>query len=218
MTAGGRSRLVVAGLAVAVAVALFAAGCGVRTDDSPRAISADAVPYDLLEPTTSTAPTSTTIPAATTRVSIYLINSDGFLVPVDRGVRDPVEITDVIQALLKGASDKEAAAGLRSAIPRSTELLSTRLNLQTRVLTVNLNGDLLEVAGQEQRLALAQVVYTATALGAVQSVLFQFDGEFTDVPDAKGAAKSTPLERRDYFEFDAVRAATSTTSSTPPAG
>jgi hypothetical protein len=208
-TAQRRSRIA-ASCIVTLGIVALVAGCGIRTDSEPRAISGEAVPYDLLDPTTSSGPTTTTTPAATARGSIYLVNSDGFLTPVDREVRDPVEVADVLDSLLNGATDAEANRGLRSAITRTTELLGTRLDIRTRVLNINLTGDLLDVAGEEQRLALAQVVYTATALGAVQSVVFQFDDKLTPVPDAEGATKSTPLERRDYFNFDAARATTTT--------
>jgi len=206
------ARVVVVG--VLLAVALFA-GCGVQTDEAPRDISAEAVPFDLLAPTSSSS-TSTTIPTATATIPVYLVNSQDFLIEARRKVRMPVTITDVVAALLEGATDEEAQQGLRSAITAGTRLRSADLDLQTGVVVVDLTGGFADVVAGAQRLALAQVVYTATALRTVNGVLFELDGEPVEVPDGEGATKATPLSRRDYARFDPEVAATSTTSTSTP--
>jgi len=209
-----RAARVVVAVALTVAAAA-GAGCGVRTDDAPREISAQAVPFDLLAPTSSSS-TSTTIPAATATIPVYLVNSEDFLVEVRRKVRMPVTITDVVGELLEGATDEEAQQGLRSAITAGTQLRDADLDLQTGVVVVDLTGGFADVVAGAQRLALAQVVYTATALRTVNGVLFELDGEPVEVPDGEGATKATPLSRRDYARFDPEVAATSTTSSSVP--
>lgn len=212
----GRHRLRASALVVAAVVALTA-GCGIRTDDEPRAMSADSVPFDLLAPST-TSTTATTAPERTSQVPIYLVDRNGLLVEVTRKVPMPVEIRAVLAELLEGATDREAERGLRSAITGGTELIGVQLDLQTGVVALNLTGDITSVQGEALQLALAQVVYTATALRTVNGVLFEFDGEPTDVPDGEGALESTPLGRRDYTRFDPEVAATSTTTAPPPEG
>lgn len=205
---------------VAIAVAVIAltatvAGCGVGTDEEARDISADAVPFDLLAPTSSTS-TSSTTPVARVTVPVYLVDSANLLVEVRREVALPVTISAVVDALLEGATDEEAAKGFRSAIPAGTQLLSSDLDLQTGVVVLDLSAGFAGVVAGEQRLALAQVVFTATGLRTVNGVLFEIDGELSEVPDGEGAAKATPLARRDYARFDPEVAATSTTTTPPP--
>jgi spore germination protein GerM len=64
--------------------------------------------------------------------------------------------------------------------------------------TIDLSRQLLDVTGRQQILALAQVVYTATAYPNVDRVLFQFDGASREVPNGDGTLTSTPLGRLSY--------------------
>ena len=55
-----------------------------------------------------------------------------------------------------------------------------------------------EVGGQEQILAVAQVVLTATAVPGVERVRFLLEGEAVEVPRADGTLTSDSLQAADY--------------------
>lgn len=184
-------------LLVIVAVAAAAlASCGVTNDGTPRVINAENVPFDLLAPTAGA--TTTTIPgqAPIRDVTIFLADPDGHLTQVHRNVEAPATLTKALDALLAGPAADEAVR-LHSAITSDTKLLHVRGPVDG-LATIDLSKQLLDVTGRQQILALAQVVYTATASPGVDRVLFQFDGESREVPNGDGTLTSTPLGRLSY--------------------
>jgi len=179
-----------------VLVAVMAAACGVPKDTGPRLVEPQQVPFDLLAPTAGA--TTTTVPGLTPtrQVSIYLADADGHLVPVSREVGAPATLSKAITSLLAGPSTDEADR-LHSAITSDTRLLHVRGPVDG-LATIDLRCQLLEVTGRQQILALAQVVYTATAFPGCDRVLFQFGGATREVPNGDGTLVSTPLGRLSY--------------------
>jgi len=180
---------------VLLVVAVLAVACGVPKDGHPREIDAQNVPFDLLAPTGPT--TTTTVPpfAGARQVTIFLADADGHLVAVPRDVEAPGTLKKALTALLGGPSADEA--GLHTAITSDTKLLHLRGPVDGLV-TIDLSRQLLDVTGRQQILALAQVVYTATAYPGVDRVLFQFNGSSREVPNGEGTLTSTPLGRLSY--------------------
>jgi spore germination protein GerM len=181
-------------VAVAVALAIVAAACGVPKDGHPREIDAANVPFDLLAPTTSS---STTTPggAVTSQVTIYLADTNNHLVARQRKVEVPSSVTKALTALFAGPQPDES--DLHSAITSNTKLLRLRGPIDGLV-TIDLSRAFLDVTGRQQILALAEVVYTATAYPGVDRVLFQFEGTSREVPNGDGTLTSTPLTRLSY--------------------
>jgi spore germination protein GerM len=188
-------RLVVA--AVACALAVGAAACGVPGDRAPRAISRDDVPFGLLVPSTtpSTAPGSL---QPSRGVTVFLV-SGTHLVAVGREVATPATVFKTLNALLGGPTAPESAAGFRTAINDQTRLLG--LKVQQGVATIDLSGGFVGVSGQEQIFALAQIVYTATADPTVTSVLFALDDRPVEVPRGDGTLTAAGLTRQDFGAF-----------------
>ena len=182
----------VAGTAIGLVV--LAAGCGVATDDGPRALPRGDVPFELLAPSTTTV-SSTTPVAVTTEVPVYLVGA-GRLNVVRRLVESPPSLFRAIESLLAGPTAEEAGAGLRSAVTNQTRLLSVRV--QSGVATIDLSGEFATIGGQEQILALAQLVYTATAAQGVLGVRFSLDGKTVEVPRGDGTLSQEPLGPADY--------------------
>jgi spore germination protein GerM len=181
---------------VLAAVAVLAA-CGVPTEQSPQALPAKNVPFQLLAPTAEA--TSTTVLStskATTRISIYLANADGELVPTRRQVEAPATIGKAVGTLLRGPTEEEANMW-HTAITSDTKLLHAEPPVDGLV-TIDLSRQLLDITGRQQILALAQVVYTATALADVDRVLFRFDGKPKEVPNGDGKLTASPLGRLSY--------------------
>lgn len=196
-------------LAVA-AVAAVAAGCGVRLDDAPRDLAADTVPFGLLDEATTT---TTSEPQPFPRfqpTSVYLVNGDGFLEEVTRQLPGEPTAERAVGALLSQPSELELRAGLGTAISSSTELRSPIRGPDDGLVTIDLSSEISDVSPERVRLALAQIVFTATAVPGVDKVLFQVDGEARQVPNAAGDT-AEPLTPNDYREF--VRPSTTTTAA-----
>ncbi len=168
-----------------VAVVVGVAGCGVPVDKQPSALSRHGIPFGLLDPTSSTSsPTATTSPIEVP-VEIFLIDPTDHLVAVGRDV--PVHAPDlftVLGALVAGPTDAESAAGLQTALPAQTTVISA--SIAGGVATVNLGGTFGQLVGPPQIQAVAQFVFTASSLPGVTGVTFQLSGQPVEVPVASG--------------------------------
>jgi len=197
---------------VVALLALGFLGCAVPEDDAPRALEPASVPFSLL----ATSTTTTTVPqepdVAQVALSVYLVDNDADqLVEVTRSVPAPGSVRVALTELLGGPTGQELNSGLTSAIARSTALLGVDGPVNG-VVTVNLSDDVRTIGGQGQRMALAQVVFTATAAPGVTGVLFAFEGEPSQVPDGQGQSTAAPLDRADFATFDPTAGATDTSS------
>ena len=181
---------------VAFVLVLAVVGCGVPDSSRPEVIQERDVPFQLLAPTASV--TSTTQPGsvATARATIYLIDADGRLVSAEREVKFPATVERSLEALLQGPTEDETGR-LSTSITSGTELLDLE-GPTDGLVTVDLSEELLDITGRQQILALAQVVYTVTALPNVERVLFRIDGERREVPNGDGKLTSSPLGRGSY--------------------
>lgn len=211
----GNPRPPTTGVLLVAAFALVLSGCGVQHDEQARTLPTDKVPFGLLatSTTTTTAPAATEVPAVPTPV--YLVdNETGRLVEVQRSVAEPYSVRSALKELLEGPTDEELARGLRSNIASATELLGI-IGPENGVVTIDLS-DLTGTAGEGQRLALAQIVFTVTAAPQVDRVLFRFKGEPSEVPNGAGESTGAPLSRADFATFDPDATTTSAAAPPPP--
>jgi spore germination protein GerM len=187
--------------ACVVACAILLGACGVGVNASPKVVNPKDVPFGLLRPSTpTTAPTR-----SGQYVTIYLVgrvttassHSAGSqrLVAVSREIPAPVTAARVLTALAAGPTSEEASQGLESPISTASPL--TLWHLGTTGVTVNVAGGFTKLAGQDQAMAVAQVVFTLTALG-IESVGIRIDGKRAKVPTPKGTLSGGPLNRTDY--------------------
>lgn len=173
--------------AVAVVSVLALAGCGIPVDRAPTALPRKNVPFGLLQPSPLTTTTTSVVSPAESPVQIFLVGPSGHLVAVKREVPTVSEsLAAVLDALVKGPSNPEAAAGLESAVPAQTVVLGADIGTD-EVATVNLGGTFGQLVGQAQIQAVAQIVFTAAALPGVSGVSFELAGKAADVPVANGA-------------------------------
>jgi hypothetical protein len=181
-------------------------GCGLTTEDSPRAIDPSDVPPEVL------APSSTTLPGASEgaggfEVSVYWIG-EGRLVEGARRVSD-AQVATALEALLV-APPTAADGNVQTSIPNGTELLSTARDGDT--LVVNLSPQFTEnIQGEELRRALAQIVYTATDTGVVRRVQFRVGGDDIAVLTDEGTV-TEPVTRSDFSSLAPEPPPTTTTS------
>jgi spore germination protein GerM len=194
------------GAALAVVI-LGAAGCGIPTDDGPRAISRENVPDDGGD-----AASETTASQPTVIAPIYLVQSpeDPRLVAVDRRVpaSSPSAEPDpaaVLEALLKAnANRREQADGITNLIPEDTHLAS-QPELARGTLVIDLTEEIFDVEGENQRAAFGQIVCTADAIEGVDAVRFQVEGERRDAQVDSGTTDRPVTCARDYERLQAER-------------
>jgi spore germination protein GerM len=108
----------------------------------------------------------------------------------------PPAPASVLASLFAGPNADERDAQLDTAIPADVELLAARSVGQ--VLTVDLNDVFDDLTPDGLRLAVAQIVSTATDIDGVQSVQLRIDGEPRVWPLGNGELTDRPLTRYDY--------------------
>jgi spore germination protein GerM len=202
-----RTSLGAAALAV---VALGVLGCGIPTDDGPRAISNENVPDDVADDTTEPTPSQSTVGAP-----IYLVQSpdDPRLVDVQRRVPagsspaadpDPAAVLETL--LTATANPQEQSNGITNLIPEDTRLAS-QPELARGTLVVDLTSEIFDVEGENQRAAFGQIVCTANRLDGVHFVRFLVAGEPTEVQVDSGATGGAVTCADDYKRLLAEPAA-----------
>jgi spore germination protein GerM len=177
MRKGSIRRGSTAGLAI---LALCAAGCGVSAQSDPQPVDSGTVDQHPAAPGTGGG------------TALYFVRANR-LDPVHRQV--PPDDRARLSALLAGVSEPEAALGLRTAIPSTIALRDVRRAGST--VTVDLTGGLGDVSPEEQTVALAQIVFTATESGPT-AVRLLVDGTPVQVPRADGTLDSSDLDRADF--------------------
>jgi hypothetical protein len=184
-------------LAAAAAIAVLA-GCGVPTGGEPETIPLSDVPFGLTEPASrAPAPTSSTPRANQPRV--YLVGPDDVLVPTGRdvpGATTDARLTEVLGQLAAGPTAAERNDGLTTALPPGARL--TVAELQGGAVTIDLAGAGDVPSGQQSRLAVGQIVLTATSLPEVETVRLTLAGEPLEAPLPSGELTSAPLDGADY--------------------
>jgi len=176
--------------ALSLLAAIALSGCAIRPDASPSDLPAERA--DVFGE-------AATGDAAAGPNRIYL------LAPTDpdapqrlRSVqRDVVTApTAVLTSLFAGPNATERNAQLDTAIPNDVELLAVRPTGQ--VLTVYLNDVFDDLTAEGLRLAVAQIVSTATDIAGVNAVQLRVDGESRVWPIGDGRLTDRPLTKYDY--------------------
>lgn len=211
------ARRLLGGAAIVVAAALLA-GCGLREDEDPRVLASDAVPAELVEP----APASTVPEESSVLQRIYIIETrDGtenlvpYLVPMAAKVDGEDDHRRVIEELVTFRPPENAP--YTTAIPPTTGVLDVSLvegpDGSRDVLEINLNQ--LEVSGGTRlKLAVAQMVFTATSMNDVKGVRFLLNGSPVAVPLDNGESETGAIVTRD--DFPQLIPTTTTTPTTAP--
>jgi spore germination protein GerM len=174
-----------------LAAAALVAGCGLPNDDGPEVIDPSSVPGNLLA--TGGVPSPT--PGRGQVVSVFFARGDR-LVSRPRRVTSVNVSADTVRALLIGPTPAETTAGLVTAVPADTRLIS--LDLSGSVAKVDLGAAFGATGGSQQVLAVAQIVYTLTSSPSISRVSFAIDGRSVEVPDGSGSLSTAPRGRDDY--------------------
>jgi spore germination protein GerM len=173
------------------------AACGIPSNGTPTAIAKADVPFHLLNPAPSTTTPHADEPVPTQLERIYLVASGNQVVPVERRVRTPVTLTEVLATLLDGPTTLESRFGLQTFLSGSSTKVAA--DVTKGIATVDFfSANPLQVVGPDQTVAIAQVVFTATEQPGVAGVRFEINGKSIEVPTANGAQVPGPVTRADY--------------------
>lgn len=186
-----RRRRAAGWLAAVLAAACLAAGCGVPTDASPQTIPDEDVPYDLLSATT------TTLLPGTPRAGEHPIclPLGGTLLVLSRSRLGEQPIRSLRDLVAAVQTEGEAQIGVRSAIE---EAYIGDVTQEGSTARVALEPDFVELATDQQLLAVAQMTCTLTSQAGIDTVQFEMDGRDIPVPGQGGALIDRPVTRRDY--------------------
>jgi hypothetical protein len=170
---------------------LLLSACGIPEDDAPSALP-PASPTPVVQ-----APTPA--PPSTVATTIYLASADGRVRPAVREVGDPVTIQGLLDELKQVPTEEETDQGLVSVIPEETTFFSeTTINEPLAILDLN-SGSLDTLEGDQQTLALAQLVWTLTETGEINRIIIRIEGILEVWPTETDAQEI--LSRDDYVSF-----------------
>ena len=177
-----RHRMLVGVLVVAAGLV----GCAIQPDAAPRDVPEEDRRFFAGETATGDEA------AGTSLIFLLAPNQPGETPQLRSAMRDvPSESLAVVRSLMSGPNDSEGAAGIGTAIP--SELVVNSADRFGRVTTVDVSGALDEIDAVDLRYAIAQIVYTVTALGNVDAVEIRVDGEERVWPRGDGELTAEPL-------------------------
>lgn len=169
-----------------LALVIVVSACGIPIDAEPELVDIEEIPSPAED---------TPAPGELAAVSMYLVRNEG-LVHVTRDLPSPPSLTSIFDSLLGRVTEPERRANLRTAIPPGTGTIS--VTEDGPLLRIDLNSEFAAVGGEEEILAVAQIVLTATSIEGIEQVAFQLEGVPTDVPVAEGALSVDPVGAEDY--------------------
>ena len=171
------------------AVALVVlAGCSIQPNSGARDIPEDQ--QRQLDPGGNAAA------EATGSSRVFLVATDGEEQHLRSVLRAAAGSELVMGALLEGPNNDEIAAGLDTELPAGLTLNSVRQSGAT--LTVDVSDELNGLTSSELRMAVGQIVFTASELPGVRAVQLRVDGEPRAWPDGRGELRTTPLTTYDF--------------------
>lgn len=184
-----------------VAVTLLLAACGVSTQDRPERVSVAEPP---------TAGQDTTPSGDGPRVTVYFVRG-ARLEPVQRSV-ETSDLVTALQVLAAGPTRREVVTGVRTAVVPQTFSVSRP---EYSTVSIDVPPEFTSVAGGNQLLAVAQLVWTVTQFPDVTRVRISSQGKPLEVPTDEGLTDSAVS--RDDYRTVAPPGGDPTPAATPPA-
>lgn len=171
--------------ALLLAVALAVGGCGVAPQAGPEPVRV-AAPSDRVPPVADR--------GGEQRASLYFVR-DSRLAVVSRDT-DDLSPQRLLELLETGPTRREVSAGIRTALAPQ-QLSATAGDPRPGTLVVAATDDFTSLAGSDQLLSVAQVVWTVTEDPAVRGVLVTVAGDPVEVPTDRGLTGG-PVTRADF--------------------
>ena len=131
-----------------------------------------------------------------TPVEVFLYDSQAARLVSTVSTLDDPSLDNVLR-LLQDVAPTDTRS-LPSGNPLGDAEVIRSVDVSRGVATVDLDESFRELSGSNQLVALAEIVFTATARPGVGQVTFTIAGEPVDVTRSDGSLSSQPLTRRDY--------------------
>jgi len=171
-------------------VATICSACSIRTETAPNDLPAERSAVFGDTPTGDEA-------AGENRIFLLAPADSNQPLRLRSVLRDvPASAPAVLGSLFAGPNATEREGQLDTAIPAEVELLSART--VGGVLTIDMTDVFDDLNTDGLRLAVAQIVTTATEIDNVQSVLLRVDGERRVWPTGNGELTDRALTPYDY--------------------
>jgi spore germination protein GerM len=184
-------RRALAALAVATTILLLGS-CGVPSRDHADPADPEDVPFGLLDEETS----SEAAQRAGSPVDVYFYDATS-----ERLVRVALTTDDAALDTVLRLLQAPGGSGLPVGNPLGDVDVVVAAEVARGRATVDLAESFRDLAGTDQRVSLAELVYTATGRPGVGQVSFTLDGQPIEVPRGDGSLTSEPLTRSDYPEL-----------------
>jgi hypothetical protein len=182
-------------LVCALVLAMPLAACGVRAEGDAQIQDGDDVPFGLLD---EAAPPL--VPPTTSGVSdgvpLCFLDGDGLTVVVS-----DLDGTGDLMSVVRALADPPAATGAELRTALAEQRLVRELSVEGGIARVDLLPAITDLGGDEQLLAVAQLVCTLTGQPGVGPVAFTLEGASVDVPRGDGSLTSEPVSRDDYADL-----------------
>jgi hypothetical protein len=173
---------------------LLVVACGVPGDGDVQVLDRNAVPFGLLQQAEGVA---TATPEGAALVEVFLVAGDApVLIPAERRVERPT-LPAVLAALAAGPTAPEAVLGLRSPLGDGDFVAASAL--EGGIATVDLTEDFATLSGDDQLLAIGQIVLSLTARPGVGRVAFTLAGDRVEIPRGDGSLTSGSVSRDAYL-------------------
>jgi hypothetical protein len=179
---------------VALVVGLGLTACGVSPEWSADRADPDDVPFGLLD---ESPPSSGGVSRPGVQADLYLYEPTSRRLVRVVATIDGFGVADIVLGLQDGAT-AESAPGEN---PLADADLIQSVELSRGLVTVDLSEDFVGLGGTEQLIALAEIVYTATARPGVGQVSFTLEGDPIEIPRGDGSLTSDAVTRGDYREL-----------------
>lgn len=166
-----------------LAAALLATGCSVPAQERPEPVP--TVPGPTQEPAAEE-------PGAV-RTTVWMVREER-LHAVARSVRT-LDLPSLLASLAAGPTRAEVVAGVRTAVVPQY-FSGVRSDVSARVAVVGATEQFAGLSGDDQLLAVAQLVWTVTEVPGIRRVRLEIDGRSVDVPTDRGLT-GLPVGRRD---------------------
>jgi hypothetical protein len=158
-------------LAVLFVSAAALSGCTlVSTSSSPTLVNSNDVPLGLLQPTI---PFTDFARVLFVTRDIYMVDAAQLVIPVSQIVTSPPNLLEVLHYIPLGPTSSEQRTGVTTQVPLN--LVVNLATIHDGVALVDVSSALTQIPPVGRRIAVAQFLFTAVAMGATKGIEISID-------------------------------------------
>ena len=158
-------------LAVLFVSAAALSGCTlVSTSSSPTLVNSNDVPLGLLN---GTIPFTDFARVLFVTRDIYMVDAAQLVIPVSQIVTSPPNLLEVLHYIPLGPTSSEQHTGVTTQVPQN--LVVNLATIHDGVALVDVSSALTQIPPVGRRIAVAQFLFTAVAMGATQGIEISID-------------------------------------------